>query len=158
MNRSAWKHWAVYIGAAEAVGALAGLLIRPGVEYYTQNVQKPALSPPPTVFPIVWAVLYALMGVGAARVSQTEPPWKRTRALRLWWVQLAFNFCWSVLFFLTGSYGLAFLWLVVLWVLILSMTLAFREADRLAAWLQVPYVLWVLFAGYLNFGVWMLNR
>ena len=158
MNRSAWKKYALFIGTAEAVGALAGWLIRPGVAWYTQNAAKPPLSPPPAVFPIVWTLLYALMGIGAARVSLRENSRRQRRALRLWGLQLAFNFGWSLLFFLQRAYGFSFLWLTVLWVLILAMTLDFREVDAPAAWLQLPYILWVLFAGYLNFGVWMLSR
>ena len=72
--------------------------------------------------------------------------------------QLGFNFFWSVIFFNLQSFGFAFLWLLVLWGLILWMLLAFRKLDPVAGWLQLPYLLWVAFAGYLNFGVWLLNR
>ena len=65
---------------------------------------------------------------------------------------------WSVLFFNLETYGFAFVWLVLLWALIVAMTLRFRELDRTAANLQIPYLIWVLFAGYLNYGVWMLNK
>ena len=78
--------------------------------------------------------------------------------LLLFLVQLAFNFCWSIIFFNLRRFGFAFLWLIALWGLILGMILSFRQVDRTAAWLQVPYFLWVTFAAYLNFGVWMLNR
>lgn len=80
------------------------------------------------------------------------------RGLRLFAIQLAFNFFWSIIFFNLQNFGFAFLWLVVLWVLILRMIFTFRKTDSLAAWLQVPYFLWVTFAAYLNLGVWMLNR
>lgn len=72
--------------------------------------------------------------------------------------QLGFNFFWSIIFFNLQSFGFAFLWLLVLWGLILWMLLAFRKLDPVAGWLQLPYLLWVAFAGYLNFGVWLLNR
>ena len=81
----------------------------------------------------------------------------RTRALRLFWAQLAFNVIWPFLFFQLQRFGLALAWLAALWVLILLMTLAFRRVDPLAARLQLPYLLWTAFAGYLNAGVWLLN-
>ena len=77
---------------------------------------------------------------------------------RLFCLQLAFNFVWTLLFFQVRNYALSFFWLTALWGLIVWMTLSFYERDRLAAWLQIPYLVWVLLAGYLNFGVWMLNR
>ena len=107
---------------------------------------------------MVWAALYALMGAGAARISLLAPSRERTVSLRLFGAQLTFNFVWTLLFFLLRTYGISFLWLTALWVLIRWMTLSFYELDRPAAWLQAPYLLWVLLAGYLNFGVWLLNR
>ena len=153
-----WKTYALWIAIAEAVGALAGFLTREGTRLYADAVVKPPLSPPAIVFPIAWAVLYALMGIGAARVSLTPGSGARTRGLRLFWLQLAFNFVWSILFFNLEAFGFAFVWLLILWALILMMTFTFDQTDRPAALLQIPYLLWVAFAGYLNFGVWLLNR
>ena len=147
----------LFVALCEAVGALAGLLSRQGMEIYKTSVRKPPLSPPAVLFPIAWTVLYALMGIGAARVSLTPPSPARERGLRLFAGQLAFNFFWSLLFFNRQAFGFAFFWLVILWALIGAMTLTFAETDRTAAAMQLPYLLWVLFAGYLNFGVWMLN-
>ena len=157
MNKNAWKPYLFGILFTEAVGGLAGLLTREATEIYNSTIVKPALSPPAIVFPIVWAILYALMGIGAARVWMAPLSPARTRSLRLFLLQLAFNFFWSILFFNFQAFGLAFFWLAVLWILILRMILSFYEVDRLAAWLQLPYLLWVLFAAYLNFGVWKLN-
>lgn len=98
------------------------------------------------------------MGVSTARISVAPASPARTSSLRIFSVQLAFNFCWSTIFFSFRRFGLAFFWLLALWLLILWMILAYRGVDRLAAWLQVPYLLWVAFAGYLNLGVWALNR
>ncbi len=152
--------WAYVLGIAlsEAVGLLAALLTREGMELYAAVVQKPPLTPPAVVFPIVWTILYALMGIGAARVYLAPDSAARKRGLALFLAQLAFNFVWSLLFFGLEAYGVAFVWLLVLWALILWMTLSFREVDPLAAKLQIPYLVWVLFAGYLNLGVWLLNR
>ena len=157
MNKNTWKPYLFGILFTEAVGGLAGLLTREATEIYNSTIVKPPLSPPAIVFPIVWAILYALMGIGAARVWMAPLSPARTRSLRLFLLQLAFNFFWSILFFNFQAFGLAFFWLAVLWILILRMILSFYEVDRLAAWLQLPYLLWVLFAAYLNFGVWKLN-
>ncbi len=156
--KKTWKTYALWIGIAEAVGALAGILTRDGTRLYAVSVLKPPLSPPAVVFPIVWGILFALMGIGAARVSLTPDSALRSRGLRLFLLQLAFNFVWSFLFFSFEAYALAFVWLVILWVLILMMTLTFGRVDRSAALLQIPYLLWVAFAGYLNLGVWLLNK
>ena len=158
MKKFNWKPYVFWVALAEGVGALAGWLTREGLEVYKQTVSQPPLSPPSFVFPIVWTVLYALMGIGAARVYLTPASNARSRGLLLFLVQLAFNFLWSIVFFNLQAYAFAFFWLIALWLLILWMTVSFYQADRLAALLQIPYLLWVAFAGYLTFGVWMLNR
>ena len=158
MKEHTWKSYAFWIGFTEAVGGLSAWLTRNGMEIYKTAIQKPPLSPPGILFPIVWALLYALMGIGAARIYRTGASRLRSRALLLYLVQLLFNFFWSIWFFNLQSFGFAFIWLIVLWLLILWMTLTFRKIDRPSAWLQIPYLLWVAFAAYLNLGVWLLNR
>ena len=156
--KQSWKPYVLWILVPEAAGALSGWLAREGMELYAGALARPPLSPPGPVFPVVWVVLYVLMGVGAARVWSTPPSAGRSRALGLFFLQLAFNFCWSIFFFRLQWFGFALLWLAVLWVLILAMLLAFRRVDRPAGWLQLPYLLWVAFAAYLNLGVWLLNK
>lgn len=158
LKKGTWKETLVSVLIAEAAGGLSALLTRRGMELYRNGVLKPPLSPPAVVFPIVWAVLYALMGIGAARIWRQPPSEARRSALWLYGAQLVVNVLWSVLFFNLRAYGFAFVWLVLLWALIVAMTLRFRELDRTAANLQIPYLIWVLFAGYLNYGVWMLNK
>ena len=155
------KHWvtyAIWILGTEAVGALSGFLTREGTELYSQVITKPPLSPPAIVFPIVWVILYALMGFSAARVYLSPPSENRSNGLLLYLAQLAFNFVWSIIFFNFQAFALAFFWLVILWALILWMALTFRKVDRTAALLQIPYLIWCLFALYLTAGVWILNR
>lgn len=158
MQHQKWKTYAAWILFTEAVGGLSGWLTRRGMQYFNQAVTKPPFTPPGIVFPVVWAVLFLLMGIGAARVCLQPVSKARSRSLFLFLLQLAFNFFWSVIFFTVRAYGFALAWLVALWCLILAMMLAFRQVDALAARLQVPYLLWVLFAAYLNAGVWILNR
>ena len=156
--KASWKPYVFWILLAEAAGALSGWLSREGSEVFSQTVTQPPLSPPAILFPIVWTILYALMGIGAARVSLAPPSPQRSRGLNLFVIQLVVNFFWSLIFFNAQAYGFAFLWLLLLWVLVLLMILAFRKVDPLAAWLQIPYLLWLTFAAYLSFGVWYLNR
>jgi len=120
-------------------------------------MEKPPLLPPAILFPIVWVILFALMGIGAARIYLAPPSEARSRGLLIFLAQLAVNFFWSIIFFNLQAYGFALLWLLFLWLLILWMILTFRKVDRIAALLQVPYLLWVTFAAYLNLGVWLLN-
>ena len=156
MKRS-WKTYLFWIALAEGVGALAGWLSREGTRWYQESAVKPPLSPPGWVFPVVWGILYALMGFGAARVSLTPQSRERSAGLNLFVAQLTVNFFWSLIFFNLRAYGFALFWLGLLWVLIVWMIFAFRKSDRLAAWLQIPYLLWVTFAAYLNWGAWVLN-
>ena len=157
MKKTTWKPYVLWILLAEAVGALSGWLTREGTQLFSETVAKPPLTPPSLVFPIVWGILYALMGIGAARVSLTEPSEDRSRGLNLFVAQLIVNFFWSLIFFNAQAYGFAFFWLLLLRGLVLWMTLTFRKVDTIAAWLQVPYLLWLPVAAYLNFGVWRLN-
>lgn len=158
MKNVPWKLYAFWILVTEAVGALSGFLTRNATQLYQATAQKPPLSPPGVVFPIVWTILFALMGIGIARVFQTPNSAARSRGILLFLIQLAFNFFWSIIFFNFGCYGFAFFWLLVLWGLILRMILTFRKVDPVAAYLQIPYLLWVTFAAYLNLGIWLLNR
>ena len=158
MEKTSRRNTLLWILLTEGVGALAAALTREGTRQYAAWAEKPPLSPPPVVFVVVWIALYALMGVSAARIASRPPSQERGTALRLYLLQLGVNFLWSILFFNLRAYRFAFFWLVLLWALIVRMALSFRELDRIAAHLQLPYLLWVLFAGYLNYGVWMLNR
>lgn len=157
MKEHKWLPYVLWILFTEAVGFLSGWLTRQGSELYSQAIVKPPLSPPAIVFPIVWGILFLLMGIGAARIYLAEPSPARTRSLRIFLLQLAFNFFWSILFFNFQAFGIALIWLLILWGLILWMIFSFRQVDPPAAWLQIPYLLWVTFAAYLNFGVWRLN-
>lgn len=157
MGKRHWKTYLFWILFTEMVGALSGWLTRDATRIYQDTIVRPPLSPPGLVFPIVWFILYALMGISVARVYLTPASQARSRGLTLYLVQLAFNFFWSILFFSSQRFGFALIWLAVMWVLILWMILVFRRIDRPAAWLQLPYLIWTAFAFYLNFGVWRLN-
>ena len=158
MKNSNWKTYAFWIILCEAVGALAGWISAGGIEVYSALANKPPLTPPQWVFPVVWTILYALMGISAARISLTPPSKERNRGLNFFTAQLIVNFFWPLLFFNAGAYGLSFLWLLLLLVLVIWMTLEFRKVSPQAAYLQIPYILWLSFAAYLNAAVWYGNR
>ena len=155
--KKTWKVYGFWILLAESVGALSGWLSREGMKIYESTIIQPPLSPPSWLFPIVWSILYALMGIGAARVWMTPPGIHRSRGLNLFIVQLIFNFFWSLIFFNLQTFGFALLWLILLWGLVLWMILEFRKVGKLAGNIQIPYLIWLAFAAYLNLGVWYLN-
>ena len=139
-----------------AVGAVSAIFTMKGMTYYDMQ-EKPFFTPPDIAFPVVWTILYTLMGISAARIKQSNDP-KKKEALKTYLLQLAVNFFWSVIFFGLHQYFLAFLWLLLLIGLIVKMIKEFSQIDLTAAKLQIPYLLWCIFAAALNFGVWRLNR
>lgn len=156
-KKAKWKPYVFWIALAVATGILSGLLSRDGSAAFGETVLQPPLSPPAIVFPIVWSILYALMGISAARISLAPESIDRSRGLNLFVIQLIVNFFWSLVFFNAQAYGFAFLWLLLLWALVLWMIAVFRRVDPLAAILQIPYLAWLTFAAYLSYGVWQLN-
>ena len=153
------KHKKVYIisiAIALAVGGLSALLTRDSMESFAA-LNRPPLSPPGIVFPIVWTVLYTLMGISAARIWLSNDP-DLPDALFLHGAQLFVNFFWSIFFFNLELYLFSFFWLLLLLALVTAMTVRFYRIDPTAGLLQLPYILWLLFAAYLNMGIYLLNR
>ncbi len=153
------KPYVISIAVALGVGALSAWLTKNGMDIYNESVTKPMLSPPMALFPIVWSVLFILMGIGSAIVFVKRGDDKEAAALSLkvYALGLIVNFFWSIIFFNMQSYLFAFIWLIILWLLIILMILKFRKISPLAAYLQIPYLLWVTFAGYLTLMVYILN-
>ena len=139
------------------IGALSGFLSREGAGTFSETVIQPPLSPPAWLFPVVWSILYVLMGISATRISLAPDSPQKKQGLNLFIIQLVLNFFWSLIFFNLQAYGLAFFWLVALWIVVFLMILVFNKVDPAAAWLQIPYLVWLTFAGYLSFAVWQLN-
>ena len=136
------------------VGSFSALLSGRMSTYAALN--KPALSPPAILFPIVWTILYILMGISSYIIYASGSP-DAPKALKTYFLQLFFNFCWSILFFRFSLYLFAFLWLVVLIILICIMIKQFYNINKTAAYLQIPYLLWCIFAAYLNFSIYVMN-
>ena len=140
------------------VGIVSALLTRNSMELF-QSIDKPPLAPPGWLFPVVWTILYILMGISSYLILESGESQEEIRkALTIYGYQLVVNFLWPTFFFNFGWYFFSFLWLVLLWVLVLIMILRFKDISKLAAYMNVPYLVWLTFAGYLNLGIWILNR
>lgn len=150
-----WKPLLVNIIIPLAVGTLAGLLTREGMQDYN-NVIKPSLSPPDWLFPIVWTILYTLMGISTYLIYNKDSNINKTSFI-VYAFQLAINFIWPIFFFGFGAYLFAFIILIVLIILVIAMIFLFYKENIIAAKLQVPYLIWLLFAAYLNISVYLLN-
>ena len=151
-----WKKLLICLAIPLAVGGL-GALLGGGMDSY-QTLNQPPLSPPGWIFPIVWTVLYLLMGWASYRVLVSDAPREeRKKALTFYGIQLFLNFLWPVVFFGLGWYWAAFIVLLALWILIYLTMHLFGLIDDTAENLLIPYLLWVTFAGYLNLGVALLN-
>ena len=150
-----WKNLITAVAIPLAVGGLSAWITKDGMKAF-ETVNQPPLTPPMWLFPVVWSILFVLMGIASYLVVMQKG--EDTKALTLYAVQLIFIFFWSIWFFNLGWYLFAFLWLVALWILIIATTVAFYRISKPAAWLMLPYLVWVVFAGYLNLGVWWLNR
>lgn len=147
----------IFIFSAELVGALSALLAGNMTEFYSTLV-KPALSPPGWLFPIVWTILYALMGLSAYLIYRSNAAQsEKKNALIIYAAQLFVNFLWSIVFFRFKSLWLAVAVIVILLALIVWMLLVFRKISPVAAYLNIPYLIWTLFATYLTVSILVLN-
>ena len=136
------------------IGSIVGFIISGSIDY--NSLQKPPLSPPSMTFPIVWTILYILMGISYGILASNSLVDSKINSI--YYLQLFFNALWPIAFFLLKWRLFAFIWIIILAILIIIMIARFYEKHKTAAWLQVPYLLWRLFATYLNFGVYLLNR
>lgn len=150
-----FKHLSVSLAISLGVGLLSGLLSMGGTEKF-EMLSKPPLTPPGAVFPIVWTILFTLMGISAYLVFE-ENPRILSPALIVYAIQLAVNFVWPLLFFNRQAFLTAFLVIIALWLLIIIMIRQFYKVNKTATLLQIPYLIWVTFAAYLNFGVYLIN-
>lgn len=158
MSKS-WDKYGTYIifvGIALAVGALSGRLSAGQTDAY-QMLAKPPFSPPAWLFPIVWSVLYVLMGISAAIIYSSDNG-GRINSLIFYAAQLAVNFLWPIIYFVLKMRLFALVWLVLLLFLVLYMISKFNDISKTAAYLNLPYVFWLIFAFYLNLGTYLLNK
>lgn len=149
-----WKNFIACIAIPLAVGSLSAFLTQNNMETFTA-INKPLFAPPGWLFPVVWTILYLLMGVASYLVLTSGKP--NGTALAVYVIQLVVQFFWPIIFFNLELYLFAFIWLVLLWLLILKTTSLFYQISKPAGYLMLPYLIWVTFAGYLNFFIYLLN-
>lgn len=153
-----WKALILNLLIPLSIGFLSGFLNRSGMEQFN-TIIKPAITPPAYIFPIVWTVLYVLMGISAYLITASSATKEeKAEAYKIYALQLGMNFLWSFIFFNMGAYLFAFIWLVLLWFMILIMIFVFYQISKPAALLQIPYLIWVTFAGWLNWMIYNLNK
>jgi tryptophan-rich sensory protein len=139
------------------VGGISGFFTVQGVKDWYLTLAKPNFTPPNYLFGPVWTFLYAFMGVAFFRILEKGKSVQKIKAIRIYLWQLFFNFCWSFLFFSQHQIGLAFIDILILWVLILIMIIRFKKLDAFAGYSQIPYLLWVSFATALTAAIFILN-
>ena len=139
------------------IGILASLITRGGVNNYTENLIKPGFAPPRILFPIVWTILYILMGYSSYLIYNSMSCHKGT-CLMLYTLNLFLNFMWTIIFFNLEARLFAFLFIILLDIVVFLMIYCFLGINKKAAYLNIPYFIWLLFATVLNFSVYLLNR
>lgn len=143
-----------YLVITLVIGTIPALFVRTNEVYKT--LEKPPFSPPGILFPIVWTILFVLMGISIYRIVRTNNE-KVGEAKLIYFIQLIVNALWTPIFFGFNQYFLAFLWILMLIVLVVTMILLFNKIDKISAYLNIPYLIWLIFACYLNFGIYVLN-
>lgn len=157
MKKIKWTNLLIFVVAAELVGVLSALFAGNFNDFYS-TLSKPPLSPPGWVFAAVWSVLYALMGISAYLISESDAEeFKKKKALAIYSLQLALNFLWSIFFFRLKQPALALVILLILIAALVLMILVFRKLSTTAALINIPYLGWTLFALYLNIAFLILN-
>ena len=154
MRRKNQKLLAFFLAIPLILGLIVGFLSRPTASY--EALVKPFFSPPGFIFPIVWTILYLLMGISSYLIAQSNNP-RRYPALITYVEQLFVNLAWSPIFFTLNFRFLAFLWILFLIYLVVKMIVQFKRVSHRAAYLQIPYLLWLIFAALLNFSIVILN-
>lgn len=129
------------------MGGIVGIIISPFINY--QNLNKPPFSPPGIVFPIIWTILYIIMGYSYYKQNEQNKT--------IYYTQLIVNGLWSIFFFVFKWYLFSFLWIILLIILVIIMIKKFYKVNKLSSLINIPYLIWLLFASYLSFGVYLLN-
>ncbi len=155
MKKINWKRLIIIILITFIVGSFFSLFTMNNMDAF-KELEKP-INVPGFLFPIVWSILYLLMSISCYIITTKNNP-NKNKALVIYAIQLVINSIWSLIFFGFEAYLFAFIWLLLLLISIIWMIIEFYKIDKKAALLQIPYLLWVIFAGYLNLGIYLLNR
>lgn len=136
------------------VGGIVGIIMSGSIDY--ESLKQPVLSPPSWIFPVMWTLLYILMGVSYGLLEEKKVMDKSAKTI--YYIQLGINALWSIIFFVLKARLFAFIWILILDIAVIVFLSVFYKRNKNAGILQIPYLLWVLFASYLNLGVYLLNR
>ncbi len=150
-----WKKLIIITVVTFVVGSFFSIFTMNNMDTY-KELAKP-IAVPAVVFPIVWSILYLLMSISCYIISESNDK-KKGSALILYGVQLIVNSLWSLIFFGFGAYLFSFIWILLLIVLVIAMMVSFYKISKKSALLQIPYLLWLIFAAYLNIMIYVLNR
>ncbi|MFZ1291253.1 MAG: TspO/MBR family protein [Melioribacteraceae bacterium] len=140
-----------------SVGAIAGMFTSQAVPIWYASLNRPSFSPPNWVFGPVWTTLYILLGISFFLIWKEEASKERDLAIKVFSIQMLLNFAWSFLFFYFNLIGAALIEIILLWISIASMIYLFHKIKPVAAYMNIPYLLWVSFATILNAGYYFLN-
>lgn len=151
-----FKKLIISIAVPLAVGGISSLIVNGDFKSYSTEVVKPPLSPPQWLFPVVWTLLYILMGISVYPVYEKDKT-EAKQPLSVYVIQLVLNFMWPIFFFMQRAYLFSFIWLILLWAFVLAMIISFYKISRASGIMQIPYLIWLSFAGYLNLSVYLLN-
>lgn len=149
MKKENIKKLVLSIAIPLVLGTMVGLITKNSMKAF-EVLNKPKLSPPSYLFPIVWSILYILMGISSYLIKDKDKKY-------IYYTQLFFNLFWSIIFFVLKLRLVAFLWLLVLIILVLRMIISFYKEKKVAGLINIPYLLWLFFAGYLNLSIYLLN-
>lgn len=144
-----------YIIITFIIGVAPSIPIFKNMSMY-QEINKPSLSPPSIVFPIAWTILYLLMAISIYKVNKTSDK-NIPQANLIYYLQLIVNALWTPIFFGLKAYLFSYIWIIILIILVVTLIITFYKIDKTAAYLQIPYLLWLIFASYLNYGILILN-
>jgi tryptophan-rich sensory protein len=139
------------------IGGISGYASASGINIWYMGLNKPFFNPPNYLFGPVWSMLYILMGISFYRILQSQDSELKRKAILIFCIQLFLNFCWSFLFFRFQMLAISFIEIIIMWISIATMIYTFTKIDKTAAYLQIPYLLWVSFANILNGAIWFLN-
>lgn len=148
------KKWIKNILIPVVLGGIVGFIVSKFMDYNVLN--KPSFSPPGFLFPIVWTILYILMGVSYSILDINNLVDKQVK--KVYFIQLIVNLIWAVIFFILKARLISVIWIILLLLLVIYMIINFHKRNKLSAYLQIPYLIWVAFATYLNIGVYLLNK
>lgn len=149
-----YKLWIKNILIPLIVGGFVGVVISKYIDYNTLN--KPILSPPSYIFPIAWTILYILMGISYSIIETKQQI--DNQAKNIYYTQLLVNALWSIIFFILKWRFISIIWILILLILVIYMTVIFYNKNKTSGLLQIPYIIWLIFATYLNIGVYILNK